>query len=235
MPYSRDIFFNTVRADLHVGKLSQSQVNGYNYLLSMWETHFEERNPRDGTNWLSYCLATTYHETAKTIQPIEEYDKGKGKKYGVPAGPYNHIYYGRGYVQLTWLENYEKGTKFLLSRYNVSADLVKRPELMLELDISALVMYDGMEHGWFTGIGLPKYFNSKVEDPINARRIVNALDKAEMIARYYWQYKLALIKVELGPEPAPPVQVPTLEISSDMPVKIRVGNNVEVVMEWKTS
>jgi len=36
---------------------------------------------------------------------------------------------------------------------------------------TALVLYDGMVYGWFTGVGLPKYFNATVEDPKNARRM----------------------------------------------------------------
>ncbi len=41
---------------------------------------------------------------------------------------------------------------------------------MLDPNTSALILYDGMSNGWFTGVGLPKYFNSTVEDPVNARR-----------------------------------------------------------------
>jgi putative chitinase len=49
-----------------------------------------------------------------------------------------------------------------------------------------------MIYGWFTGVGLPKYFNSTTEDPINARRIVNGTDRASTIAGYYWKFKKAL-------------------------------------------
>jgi putative chitinase len=63
---------------------------------------------------------------------------------------------------------------------------------MLEHEISALVLYDGMVHGWFTGKKLLDYFNSTTEDPKNARRIVNALDKADLIAGHYWKFKKAL-------------------------------------------
>jgi len=31
------------------------------------------------------------------------------------------------------------------------------------------------------------------EDPINARRIINGLDKSELIAKYYYKFKEALI------------------------------------------
>ena len=88
MPYDRKFYFDTVRKDLFRGNLTQSQVDGQNYLLETWEQHFEQNNPNDGTMWLAYALATFFHETAETMQPIEEYGKGAGKSYGKPAGPH---------------------------------------------------------------------------------------------------------------------------------------------------
>ena len=188
----RKKFFDSIRASLFGGTLNQSQVDGIDFLLNVWERHFEIPNPRDGTKWLSYCMATVYHETAQTMQPIEEYGKGKGKSYGQPVGPHGQCYYGRGHVQLTWEENYKKGEKRLKDIYGVHAPLHKEPHRMLDHETSALVLYDGMIEGWFTGVGLPKYFNSTVEDPVNARRIVNGLDRADLIAGYYRKFKNAL-------------------------------------------
>ena len=192
MPYDRKYFFDTVRKDLFRGNLTQAQVDGMNYLLEVWERHFEASNPRDGTRWLAYCLATFFHETAETMQPIEEYGKGFGKSYGQPVGPYKQCYYGRGHVQLTWEANYKNGENFLKERYGVDAPLHEKPDCMLDNETSALVSYDGMAHGWFSGVGLPTYFNSKAEDPRNARRIVNGTDRADLIAGYYWKFKSAL-------------------------------------------
>jgi len=188
----RDKFFPAVRKSLFGGSLRQSQVDGMNTLLDVWERHFAEPNPRDGTRWLAYCLATVFHETAQTMEPIEEYGKGKGMKYGQPAGPHGHVYYGRGHVQLTWEENYLKAERHLKDRYSIEAKLHQEPHRMLEHELSALVLYDGMIHGWFTGVGLPAYFNSTTEDAYNARRIVNGVDRAELIAGYYQKFKNAL-------------------------------------------
>jgi putative chitinase len=192
MPYERKLFFDTVRKDLFRGNLTQSQVDGMNFLLEVWEKHFEADNPRDGTRWLAYALATFFHETAETMQPIEEYGKGSGKSYGQPAGPHGQKYYGRGHVQLTWEENYKNGQKFLKERYGVDANIHPEAHKMLHPQTSALVSYDGMVNGWFTGVGLPKYFNSTVEDPYNARRIVNGTDQKDKIAGYYFKFKAAL-------------------------------------------
>lgn len=246
MPYDRTVFFNSVRASLFGGSLSQSQVDGMNYLLDVWEWGFEKGNPRDGTNWLSYCLATVFHETGKKMVPVAE---NGGKPYGNPpgkywtaTGPYGQVYYGRGHVQLTWDTNYQKGESQLKKNYGLDVPMYQYPDTMLEDKPSALVLYDGMVYGWFTGVGLPKYFNSTTEDAYNARRIVNGLDKASTIQTYYGKFKAALVKVEAPPpEPEPPVPVeppvpaqpvedlvPTITISSDLPVKLRFTGNIRL-------
>jgi hypothetical protein len=42
-----------------------------------------------------------------------------------------------------------------------------------------------MRNGSYTGVGLRRYFNDTVTDPINARKIINGTDKAGLIANYY--------------------------------------------------
>ena len=139
----RDKFFTSIRESLFYGVLSQSQVDGMNYLLDVWERVFRAEDIR----WLAYALATAFHETAYTMQPIEEYGRGEGRDYGQPTGPYNEKYYGRGHVQLTWLANYEKAEKRLSEQYAIQAPLVEYPHRMLEDEPSALVLYDGMIEG----------------------------------------------------------------------------------------
>jgi putative chitinase len=184
----REAFFTSIRASLFNGVLSQSQVDGMNYLLDTWERHFLDSDIR----WLAYALATAFHETAYTMQPIEEYGRGSGHDYGQPTGPHNECYYGRGHVQLTWIANYEKAEARLKDVYGVEAPLVEYPHRMLEDEPSALVLFDGSINGWFTGVGLPKYFDADTEDPVNARKVINGLDKADVIAGYYWKFKAAL-------------------------------------------
>jgi hypothetical protein len=214
MPYDRDKFFPAVRSSLFGGTLSQSQVDGMNYMLDVWEKYFEQPNPRDGTNWLAYCFATAYHETGQKMVPVKE---NGGKPYGNPpgkywtaTGPYNNVYYGRGHVQLTWDTNYQMGQDQLKKDYGLDVPLYQYPDKMLENEPSALVMYDGMTVGWFTGVGLPKYFNSTTEDAVNARRTVNGTDQASTIAGYYNKFKPALVKTS---EPAPPPPDPLPEMS----------------------
>jgi putative chitinase len=196
MPYDRKFFFDNVRAKPFNNSLTQAQVDGMNYLLLVWEREFEKNNPNDGTMWLAYALATFFWETGQTMQPIEEYGKGSGKSYGKPTGPYNQAYYGRGHVQLTWEANYKNGQQYLKDRYGKTVTIYPNASHMLHNETSALVSYDGMVYGWFTGVGLPKYFKkSVIEDPVNARRIVNGTDQAQTIANFYWQFKAALKQI----------------------------------------
>lgn len=237
MPYDRAKFFDTVRSSLFSGSLNQSQVDGMNYLLDVWEWGFEKKNPRDGTHWLAYCFATVYHETGRKMTPVPEIGKGAGYPYGKPVGPYNNVYYGRGHVQLTWDTNYQRAQDQLKKNYGLDVPLYQYPDKMLEDQPSALVLYDGMTIGWFTGVGLPKYFNATTEDAYNARRVVNGTDQANTIKGYYEKFKSALVKLPEpapAPEPEPPVAgAPnvTFTLESDTPVniQIKVGANVTLL------
>ena len=184
----RQHFFDSVRASLFNGVLSQRQVDGMNYLLDVWEKVF----PSEDIRWLAYALATAFHETAYMMVPLEEYGEGEGQSYGQPVGPYHQCYYGRGHVQLTWEENYKKAETKLAEHHGIDAPLHQYPHRMLEDEPSALVLYDGMIDGWFTGVSLVEFFNPDIEDPYNARKVVNGLDKAELIAGYYADFKKAL-------------------------------------------
>lgn len=182
---NRDKFFISIRQSLFKGVLKQEQVDGINAILGRWEAQ-----ELTDLRWLAYMLATTYHETAKTMQPIEEYGKGKDYKYGkkikrsgIAYSLPDKLYYGRGYVQLTWYENYETMGRLL------GFDLLNNPELALHPKFAADIMFEGMtkgnsNFGDFTGKSLEHYFNDKKEDWVNARRIINGLDKAELIAGY---------------------------------------------------
>jgi hypothetical protein len=87
---------------------------------------------------------------------------------------------------------------------------------MLEHEISAHVLFDGMVYGWFTGVGLPKYFNATIEDPQQARRIVNGTDKMDLIAGYYWKFKKALKQVPEA-EALVEAELPGLPEAAHMP------------------
>lgn len=183
-------FFDVVRQELFSGSLTQSQVDGLNVLLAA-----TENLPK---NQRAYILATAFHETARTMQAIEEYGKGKGRDYGTWRVNSNnekycpkmrggavytfeecpHLFYGRGFVQLTWYDNYLRAGKEL------GQDFIANPDLVMQPDFAARILVCGMVKGWFTGKSLGDYVNENVSDFVNARRVVNGMDKAELIADY---------------------------------------------------
>lgn len=173
-------FYDTIRPTLFNGKISESQFKGLEAILSEYS-----RLCVNDVRKLAYILATAYHETAKTFQPIAEYGKGKnydyGKKLKMSRKPYttpDKLYYGRGFVQLTWYENYAAMGKQL------GLDLLNNPDLLLTLKPSIDVMFFGMTKGMFTGRKLSDYFTADKTDWVNARKIINGLDAAERIAGY---------------------------------------------------
>lgn len=146
---------------------------------------------------ISYIMATIFHEAARLddiagkkqyrrIVCVEEIGKGNGKPYGEKIKynkkPYSRpakIYYGRGFVQITWYEVYELFGKVL------NIDLLGNPELALDPYIAAEIAVIGMKKGYFTGVNLERYFNDTSTDYVNARSIINNLDKAHIIGGYY--------------------------------------------------
>ncbi|MEO6252220.1 MAG: hypothetical protein ABIO79_02910 [Ferruginibacter sp.] len=47
------------------------------------------------------------------------------------------------------------------------------------------IMFLGMAEGWFTGKNPGDYFTKTKEDWVNARRIINGLDRPDWVASYY--------------------------------------------------
>ncbi len=183
---NKEKFYQTIRTSLF-DKLTQKQVEGMEAILDGWI-----KGGYTDIRHLAYILATTYHETAKTMQPIEEFGKGKGRDYGkklkLSRKPYttpDKLYYGRGFVQLTWYENYQLASKKL------KCDLLNFPELALQLDRATDILFLGMYQGWFTGKKLSDYIGVKT-DFVGARKIINGTDKASLIASYANSFLTAL-------------------------------------------
>ncbi len=124
---------------------------------------------------IQYILATVMHETNKTFEPVKEayWTSEQYKKENFRYYPY----YGRGFVQLTHKENYEKFSKIM------NIDLVNNPDLALDFDNALFILIYGMIHGSFTKAKLSDYFNHKGSNFIGARKIINGIDKEETIAR----------------------------------------------------
>lgn len=200
--FNREAFFDSVRPSLFGGAMTQEQVDGLNAILDAWETEAYSVDLR----WCANGMAQTYHETGATMQPIEEWGKGEGQPYGVPDPETGETYYGRGFIQLTWRENYRRADDELLFVGPLSLEY--NPEKALDYDVASEVMFRGMCEGWFRSDdegphNLARYFNVDTDDAYNARDIING-DKTyrpdwangksigELIEAYHRSFFLAL-------------------------------------------
>ncbi|WP_445505057.1 hypothetical protein [Microvirga sp. G4-2] len=213
MNLDRAEFFRSVRASLFGGRLTETQVRGMEAMLDAAPARFAPEP-------LAYCLATAFHETDATMQPVTENlnyssvariravwpsrfpsdasarpyvrnpqalaNRVYGGRMGNVGADDGWLYRGRGLVQITGRENYARASRIL------GIDLLTRPDLATDPKIAALILYCGMADGWFTGKKLSDYFGPGLEDPYNARRIVNGLDRAADVAVYYRKFLAAL-------------------------------------------
>jgi hypothetical protein len=187
------------------GALNASQTAGIGALLTAAEG---DTNITD-IRWLAYMMATVKHECAGTWRPIEEYRKGKGRKYGVPVTvtdstgkSFTNVYYGRGYVQLTWADNYRQMGSALGNR------LLFNPSLALDAEVAYEIMSLGMRKGSFTGRKLANYIHDGACDYVNARKIINGLDQAQRIAGYAQKLEAILRASVVAAMPDLPTRVP---------------------------
>ncbi|WP_262296543.1 glycoside hydrolase family 19 protein [Microvirga sesbaniae] len=145
---NRASFFNAVRTALFGGKLTEGQVQGMDALLTAAPADMPLEH-------LAYCLATVYHETPRTMQPIKELGGGtyfqrmydirgdrpaKAPELGNLTPGDGARFAGRGYVQLTGKANYARASK------EVGFDLVATPDLAMQPGIAAVIMYWGYGH-----------------------------------------------------------------------------------------
>lgn len=218
-------FFDSVRAAF--GPLKQPQVDGFNVLLAA--------TAGLPIAWRAYILATAWHETARTMQPIAEYGKGKGKAYG-KKDQTGKAPYGRGYVQLTWRFNYEKADKILGLNGRLAADY----DLAMDPAIAAKIIVRGMTEGWFTTRKLGHYAHGDFK---NYRLIVNGADKADLIADYARKFEAALAgmaaadpekPVQAGPHiPAPMAPKPAPTPATPSPAAVAHGSWWAWLFGWK--
>ncbi len=197
------VFFAKLRASKLLGSsLEQPEVDGINLILRSC------RMANWSVSWTAYALATAFHETAGTMQPVHEYGNNayftrnyditgknpdRARRMGNTVVGDGIRYCGRGLVQLTWKSNYAKaGAK-------VGVDLVSHPELAMKPDIAARIMVEGMRDGWFTGCDIADDLPANNVPATKAqfvlsRDIINGKDKAQAIADEAITFQEALIE-----------------------------------------
>ena len=194
-PTANKAFFDYVRQRLFNGKLTAAQVSGMEAKLAI----FQKYGLR--LSHAAYALATSYHETARRMQPVREGLNASDawRKKNLRYYPW----YGRGDVQLTWEDNYRRADKEL----SLDGALVSNLDLALDPAISAEIMVKGMAEGWFSKDRLktPHTLSRHLPNDVGtlaqfrqARRIINLMDKADLIAGYAIQFQEALKEVNYG-------------------------------------
>lgn len=206
---NRGQFYTVVRHAVFPGRLTQEQVNGMNAIIDAWDA-----SVFGDLRWLAYMNATAFHETGGRMIPISElggYDYcermyGPNGRRPATARAMGNIhpgdgykYRGRGYVQITWHNNYLRAGRL------IGVNLAANPDLALQFPIAAKIMFAGMtdaeiifddfeddQNFSFTGRTLEDYFNETTDDPYNARRIINGTQAAAMIAETHRDFLGAL-------------------------------------------
>jgi putative chitinase len=196
-------FYDHVRSGLLGPTLSPGEISGCEAILkacAAWPLA-----------WTAYGLATAYHETAHTMQPIKEHggDAYFNRMYG-PEGLRPHVaealgnvhpgdgarFPGMGYAQATGRGNARKLTVALRQHGFPDIDLEQTPELLMRPDIAAFALVYGMASGLYTGRKLldflPLTKPATRAEFMAARRIINGQDKADLIADYAVEFQAAL-------------------------------------------
>ena len=228
---NRAAFYASVRSrssGVFGTSLSQQQVEGVEAILDEAE--------KRGTSifHLSAILAEAYHETGGQMQPVKETvyatskDRNpsdatvikrldaafaKGQLKWVKTPYWREGWFGRGLIQLTHEENYNK--------FGVTK------QQALDLKTSVRIVFDGMEKGLFTGRKLEDYdVLSLTHPPIKSfkyyasRSIVNGdmAENGKLIDQYGRAFEAALKAAEYGvgaktapeaPYAPPPIPNPT--------------------------
>ena len=189
-------FLSAVARRALIGPVRGAASEGIQFLLRRLQS--DERVPH--LEWAAYILATVKHETAHTYAPIAEqarkgdpnftcYDPGRHPLAAAMGNTQlgdGKRYRGRGYVQLTWKNNYAK------QGARLGVDLVAQPERACEPEIAYDILVDGMVAGRFTGAKLGLFVLPGAAHYEEARRVVNGRDKAKPIAEYARAFEAAL-------------------------------------------
>jgi putative chitinase len=200
-------FYAALRASRLFGKsLPQKAVAGMDHLLDVQQRYLPDMNMDE----LAINLATAFHETAATMQPITErgaksyfrkYEPGTklGKVLGNTQAGDGYRFRGEGHVQNTGRRNARVATDRLNALFGLGVDLVKNPEMRGDPLVSALSLFVGCREGWWTGKGWGDFLDGVDESDeedlrefIRSRAVVNGTDKARRIGEHALAFEAAL-------------------------------------------
>ena len=131
---------------------------------------------------IAYILATAEHES-HLGEWMEEFASGWDYEWWTELGNDQAgdgpRFKGRGFVQLTGRRNYTNW------KSRLGIDIVSHPEKVMEPEIAAKILVQGMRDGTFTSVNLNDHIGN---DFVNARRIINHTDRAAQIAAIADEY-----------------------------------------------
>lgn len=214
---NRASFFASVRKSVFNGSLSQSQVDGLEAILDA-----SAKLSVTDIRMIAYAMATPMIETGGSYEPIREnlnYSVASlVSKFGNRISASDAAKYGRTAMQKAnqeaianiiyggeWgkknLGNTQPGdgwkyrgrslTQITGRRNYAKFGLEENPEDAMQIKTAAEIMVKGMRDGTFTGKKFSDYFGTNAQW-VQARRMINSLDKAEEIAAYAQKFHNAL-------------------------------------------
>ena len=131
---------------------------------------------------IAYILATAEHES-HLGEWMEEFASGWDYEWqdnlGNDRAGDGPRFKGRGFVQLTGRRNYTDW------KSRLGIDIVRNPDKVMEPEIAAKILVQGMRDGNFTSVNLDDHIGN---DFVNAREIINGSDRANQIAAIADEY-----------------------------------------------